>query len=421
MRINITISRFRPDDVEQLRNNMQAVIRALLSFQNEPRLLATDCSEQGSVNFMNDPDSDKSKRGATASSATSSPPVSDDALHNVVEPLRTPTNDLLFCIKDGLQRCDAALMDISGYRKYLGPDAETPSDVGPIQIHTKHAIAAFDIAESNILHSDNTPVSSIYDPDVIHLLVFSRRVRETIMTVTTLMDQVTAMQRVPDWPRVYLPSYPIWKAIHRTNAQVRHDRGGVTAGYYQKTFVEIARLLDKIKSLDYKPMSRFENETSKEESQTELNRPTMDSSTDIAPTSKKRKLRYKIWRGLYRLQGFESRYAFKVCLVTSLLSIPSYLPQSNGWWDQYEVWWVVVVSWAVMHPRVGGNVQDLVTRSGVAILGAVWSGIGSAAGNGNPYVMGVFAALYMIPMLYRYTISSHPVSAHSPRLLPFYL
>ena len=60
--------------------------------------------------------------------------------------------------------------------------------------------------------------------------------------------------------------------------------------------------------------------------------------------------------------------------------------------------------------RVGGNFQDLVTRAFCAFLGAVWGGLSYAAGNGNPYVMAVFAAIFMLPMIYRYTQSSHPRS-----------
>lgn len=117
-----------------------------------------------------------------------------------------------------------------------------------------------------------------------------------------------------------------------------------------------------------------------------------------------------MWRVLHRLQGFESKYALKACLVTSLLSVPSYLEQSKWWWDRYEGWWAVAMCWVVMHPRVGGNLQDLVNRALLAIFGAVWAGAAYAAGNGNPYVMAVFSAIYMIPMLYRYAHSTHPVS-----------
>ncbi|KAH0601692.1 hypothetical protein MHUMG1_00571 [Metarhizium humberi] len=275
MRINITVSRFRPDDVEQLRNKMQAVIRALLSLQAEPELLHESRSGQGCVVIVDRRDSDNVDEQSPPSSSNIHSVVqtaSDDMIRNVVEPLRAPTKDLLDSLKEDLRVCDAVLMDLSGYRKYLGPSEVVSSDLAPVQIRTKIAIAAFDNVESTILHSNDTPVSSIHDANVVQLLVFARRARETIATVEALMDQVASMQRVPDWPHAYLPSYPIWKAIHRTNAQVRHDRGGVTAGYYQKTFVEIARLLDKIKSLDYKTISQIQHGQAQEESQAEFNR-----------------------------------------------------------------------------------------------------------------------------------------------------
>lgn len=63
--------------------------------------------------------------------------------------------------------------------------------------------------------------------------------------------------------------------------------------------------------------------------------------------------------------------------------------------------------------RVGGNLQDLVTRASMAAFGAVWAGVAYSAGHGNPYVLGAFAVAYMTPMLYRFTQSSHPVGGTS--------
>lgn len=39
----------------------------------------------------------------------------------------------------------------------------------------------------------------------------------------------------------------------------------------------------------------------------------------------------------------------------------------------------------------------------------MWAGVAYAAGDGNPYVMAIFAAMFMLPMLYRFTQSNHPV------------
>lgn len=414
MTFEITISRFRPDDVKHLRNKIQAVLRAFLALETENFILANSNLEQASF-MMNIRSQSDMETPNTDDEAETSPRQIGRHINRIhVDKLQPPTLDLLRCMKDGLQHCDAALMDISGYRNHTGPPKGVSSDIGPIRIRTKQMKSAFDMAESTLLNSTESSISSIQDTNVVRLLVFARHVREAVATVENVMEHVEAMQQVPDWPRLHLPSYPLWKAIHRTNAQVRHDRGGVAAGSYQKTFIDIARQFDKIKSRDYQPVPR--NEDAPEDTELEPKRtqtiPDGQTSGKSKPTKKKR-LRYKLWRGLYRLQGYETKYAFKVCMVISLLAIPSYLNQGKDWWDMYEAWWAVVMSWAVMHPRVGGNIQDLVTRAFAAILGAVWSGVGYAAGNGNPYVMAVFAALYMIPMLYRYTISSHPVSCES--------
>ena len=59
---------------------------------------------------------------------------------------------------------------------------------------------------------------------------------------------------------------------------------------------------------------------------------------------------------------------------------------------------------------LGGNIQDLVIRTGCAALGTIWAGLAFAAGNGSPYVMAIFAAIFMLPMLYRFGQSNHPRS-----------
>lgn len=72
---------------------------------------------------------------------------------------------------------------------------------------------------------------------------------------------------------------------------------------------------------------------------------------DDAAASEERKFRYRLWRALRRFQGFEARFALKTTMVTSLLSVPAWLPQSRYWWNQYEIWWTVVMAWFMMHPR----------------------------------------------------------------------
>jgi hypothetical protein len=255
-------------------------------------------------------------------------------------------------------------------------------------------------------------------PEVVELFLFVHPIRQASNTVETLLVKVMEMQqRHPGW-RIYLPSYPFTKSLQRSNAQVRHDRGGLTAGFYFRSQAQLARTMKGMASI-YKPWPRKADSHEESESETDIARTnTMgkyEEEEDLALNRKSNvrretRLRYKTWAVLHRLQGFETRFALKVAITTSLLSVPAWLSQSRGWWNANEIWWAVVTVWVMSHPRVAGNFQDLVTRSFVGVLGAVWGGVTYGAGNGNPYVMAVLAAIYMIPMIYRYTQSSHPRS-----------
>lgn len=367
--MDLSISRFRPDDVRELRNVMQAVIRSMLSLGTDSFL--THCTE-----------------GPTT-------------------PLSASTKDLLECISEGVRRCDAALMEISGHRKYLGPPRDVSADVSALKIRIKQYMAAFDVAESTLLSSDGLPDTYSHEHAFVQSLVFARRTRELASIIQKLLGLVGRMQTLSNWPRPYLPSYPLSKVIFRTNKQIRHDRGGLVAVSYQVTFGQIEKALNTIKSKEHK-----------------LAKQTTNGTDNPAPATQRTigsGLRYDLWRLMYTLQGYESQYALKACIVTSLLSVPSYLPQSKGWWDRYEAWWAVAISWVLMHTRVGGNLQDLVSRGFFAILGAAWAAAGYAAGNGSPYVMGVFGAIYLLPMTYRFTQSSHPVRCIFPTITSYKL
>ena len=425
MRLDLTITRFRPDDFGDLRNLMQAVIRVFLSMETETFLFNQEGEEGMIAITLNAPTSPMSEDSQQRRTSASHRPVQyEDASLGVVKILSGPTRDVIDCMREALRRSDAALMDLSGYRKHLGPPAGLSSDIGPIQVRLKTTLAALDNVESHLLNSGELPSSSIQDSDVVQLFVFARHIREAADAVQKLLEKVEYMQGISDWPHLYLPSYPIWKSLHRANRQVRHDRGGITAGSYHSTFSEIAKLLDKIKSRQHRssprtrPNSAAPSRASSPEppldpqANVEKSHPTMDVEGDGDTQSTKTGKGYKVWRVLRQLQGFECRYAFKVVLVTSLLSVPSYL-KGRDWWDEYDMWWAVAVSWIMIHPRVGGNVQDLLTRAFAAFLGGLWAAAAFEAGDGNPYVLAAFATVYMIPMLYRYTQSSHPVCPSS--------
>ena len=432
--LDISITQFKPLDVRILRNRMQAVIRSLLALKMETHPF--DDLDRSGVIGRPSPIShlDASQLGRTTHlnrTSTSDAVIDIDSLkgrprNNTVDGaasliatlLADPTMELLSCMRTSLTRCDAVLVSMSGYRKYLGPPESVSSDVVGALKRIRKAMIKYDTKEKALMERYALPPTYTNYSEVVELFLFVHPIRQASTSVEALLVQVMEMQqRRPGW-RIYLPSYPFIKSLQRTNAQVRHDRGGITAGFYFRSQEQLARSMRGMANV-YKPWPRTANIHEEPESEIDVTRTNtigkyeqeekqaLDRKSNI---SREKRLRYRLWAILHRLQGFETRFALKVAITTSLLSVPAWLSQSRRWWDNNESWWAVAVVWLMSHPRVAGNFQDLVTRALFGVLGAIWGGLAYGIGNGNPYVMAVFAAIYMIPMIHRYTQSSHPRS-----------
>lgn len=371
--IDFSLSRFDPDDVRDLRNLMQAVIRSLLSlkmeahvFNDHEELKLKDASRYHTAapNMDNSRvsvpdiqidtvlDIDKPRKVDLRERTRRQ----EQAAQLVVDKLADPTLDCLLWIETALQRCDAVLMDMSGYRRYLGPPKETSSDILQVLTKMRKNMIKYDAEEDALLRHPGLPQVYSDHPDVVQMLLFSRPVRQAATATENLLIKVMAMQqKKPGW-RPYLPSYPFKKGLQRTNAQVRHDRGGVTAGYYFRSQSELADSLGAL-STTYKPLPRSieaDSEPMPLKRRATFAQLNQDGHlpNDYNPKEyEKRRIRYRLWKILHRLQGFETRFGLKVAIVTSLLAIPAWLDSSRGWWNENEIWWAIVIVWVMMHPR----------------------------------------------------------------------
>ena len=298
-----------------------------------------------------------------------------------------------------VKQADLTIMEIGGQSS----STESPK-LSQAVSRLRAAMDTFDAADSIIVADPNLPSTYVKSPDVMDLFLFVHPVRQTADKVDAFVSKVLHMQANSSGWRVRVPSHPFSKAIMRVNAQVRHDRGGLTVAFYFRGKRQLDRTMTDLQSVAYVPAARHDPVVNDQPADGEHQQEKKTVSKEKAT------FRYRLWTVLHRLQGFESRFAFKVCLVTTLISLPAWLLQSRDWWNNNESWWAVVTVWAMMHPRVGGTFQDLATRTFCAALGALWGGLAYAAGDGNPYVLAIFATIYMLPMLYRFTQSTHPRS-----------
>ena len=391
--IDFTISRFSPDHIRETRNLLQGVIRSILSIRPDTTLFDNSAGEDNLVESLQ-PKSD---------------PQGEKTMQLISDSLREPTRELIDAMIDVIEHADLIIMQIGGQHN----STKTPGLSSAVDT-LRLAEQSFDAADALLVAKPELSSSYAKSPAVIELFLFIHPVRQSADKVEAFGLKILEMKQKDRHWRIRAPSHPFTKAIMRTNAQVRHDRGGLTAAFYFRGKRQLDRTMADLQSVAYAPAARQHHPD--DVSTKQVPRIGKDQQLQERPsgktsiTSKRVDFRYWLWQVVHRLQGFETRFAFKVALVTTLVSIPAWLPQSRGWWNNNESWWAVVTVWAMMHPRVGGTFQDLAVRVSSAAIGAVWGGFAYAAGGGNQYVMAVFAALYMIPMLYRFTQSSHPRS-----------
>lgn len=409
--IEISVSRFHPDDVRSLRNLLQGVLRGVMAIRPRTNLfeIIASPSEVGSKGHVMATDV------RTTDEAVSSN-QSDRGVKIVTGILARPTRRLVDSILDCVSCLDLALMAIGGFRSSSTSSNGSTHDLVHILEHLRTSMSTFDLADNALIGHPALPQTYSSRPEIVEIFLFVHPIRQVAEKVEAVLVQVLEMEQQRRGWRINLPSYPWSKSLLRTNAQVRHDRGGLTAGPYFRSKRQLDRTMADLRSKAYIPRVRtqaVEEASNKAETQMSVIRK-YEEEKEIALEDRrvpdKVSFRYKLWKLMHRLQGFESRFALKVTAVTALISIPAWLPQSSDWWNSNESWWAVVTVWLMMKPRVGGTFQDLAMRTLCAVSGAVWAGLAYAAGGGNPYVLAVFSAVFMLPMLHRFTQSSHPRS-----------
>ncbi|KAL8970696.1 MAG: hypothetical protein Q9197_003679 [Variospora fuerteventurae] len=288
--IEISVSRFAPDDVRSLRNLAQSVIRALLSVKPDTQLFDIPSHISGQKN-------------ASVSG----------------------TQKTLVGKRDPVEQAIPLVLELIG---------------GRLASPTRGLIDAMAASDATLISDPTFPPRASTIPEAVALFLFVHSLRQAADKVQAFSEKVLQMQQSrPSWA-FRLPSYPLRKQFIRTNRQVRHDRGGLTAGFYFRTKAQLDRTMEDLQSRPFVPISKN-------------NVPGGGCIPDIITTEKRQtaatpeprigqtdqtKFRYKVWEILHRMQGFESRFALKIVLVTTLLSVPAWLEQSRDWWNTNDAW-----------------------------------------------------------------------------------
>lgn len=227
MKLDITVARFRARDIKDLRSLMQGVIRGLLAMKIanelfEDLLHSRPGTRRSALSIITEKSDDVRPENERPKPLF----ISNEEAHKKgVAVLQEPTQTLVAAMIGGLQACDAAFMDMSRHRSYLGPPKHVSSDVAFAEARLAAAAKQFDDAEGVLSGSQE---SRGYNQEIVRLLGLARSVRMTTDPIIKLMVRIREMQALSNRIRIDPPAYAFWKSLNRSNAQVRHDRGTVT-------------------------------------------------------------------------------------------------------------------------------------------------------------------------------------------------
>lgn len=242
--------------------------------------------------------------------------------------------------------------------------------------------------------------SSIEEKEVIDVMLYMHYLYEASKHIRQLLSEIDQLVNAPRKWKLSKPSYPWRRSLKRTTARITHDRGGESAAYYFRSKLDVEEAFKD----SYRLNDDKANTASGEDGKSDNER---SHRTKLADP---RGIRYDLWQLFHRFQDYETRFAIKASITIVLVCIPAWLEFTHSWYARHHLWICSVIAYVALHPRVGGNVGDFFARTVLSISGSLWGGIAYRARYGNPYVLGVFCAIYMIPALYRFLLTGHPRS-----------
>uniref|UniRef100_A0A060T7H2 ARAD1C21824p n=1 Tax=Blastobotrys adeninivorans TaxID=409370 RepID=A0A060T7H2_BLAAD len=316
--------------------------------------------------------------------------VRDKSSVSKLRAILSPVSDLLEQMTQTLDACREASVYLKTGKLTTALEDASASSVKQMvqqseeQLH--RAMIEMEKAYDSVALEDDNALDTQDNHEALSMMLYVFYIVEAAKLLERVCQEYCKIVQKRTW-RLSYPIYPLSRALERTTARITHDRGGESAQYYIQAKEDVEKAFEQI--YKHKPS------------------PHPDRNRKVEDP---RGFRYGLWKFLHGMQKYEARFTLKATITITIVSIPAYLDPTYSWYDRYDVWFSMIVTYLSMHPRVGGNVRDLITRSVFSIMGSLWGAIAYRTRYGDAYVRGLFCALFMIPCMYRYLFTRHPRS-----------
>ncbi|CCD26565.1 Bre4p NDAI_0H03920 [Naumovozyma dairenensis CBS 421] len=431
----VSISKFKTEDLKTLRNNLTTLsspLRVLplagkILDTSELEILYKDISER-KLNQENEDSNEISEDTSKFDTPTSfkangifTPLGSKGTNIFFVQILRNtfskPIFELILKMIVLLDSCEV----ISKFNNDSTASKDEMDNLERNMTKLKKRIYNLDVTYKKFTKSSFFSNDLLKDHDCVNIFLFLRYLRnaakDLIIVTNTVLKMGSNIHR-----RLNLPKYPLKRALHRLPKQCSIDEGSGNALHYFETKKDVDDIMEKlynsytsrhaynkgqdtlVSTTDAMDSAVVENDGKKEENSAAIPTRAIDH-TDFNLHTTKNPWRYRFWRFTIILGGQEMKWTFKILFVMTFLCLPSWLPESYRWYQEYQCWWCPMIFFMLSHSRYSGQWNTLIRRICFGLIGIFWGWAANQSRHfSNSFVVATFAGLIVIPFAINHLI-----------------
>lgn len=253
-----------------------------------------------------------------------------------------------------------------------------------------------DFTKSNIFSND-----LLSNSECVIMFVFLRYLRNSSKQLLAVLDACYDMGVGIHW-RLQRPHYPLKKALHRLPKQCTIDEGTDSFLYYYDTKKDVEEIFERVYNT-YTSKHAYIKNGDKKKSLRAIDHDEFNLHTTH------NEFRYKIWKFSNMVTGFEMKWSLKIVFCIIFLCLPTWLPGSYKWYQEFHCWWAALIFYMLVHRKPTGGFQRLLIRLIISIFCMFWGWAACQARHFcNPYVICTFAGILAVPMAINLLIYRNP-------------
>lgn len=300
-----------------------------------------------------------------------------------------------------LELLDESIMVFTKYNSKNPNVTEITKKIEDTKLKLKKRINKLDRAYKDFTKLNIFSNDLLSNSECVIIFVFLRYLRNSAKNLLEVLDACHNMGKDIHW-RLQLPHYPLKKALHRLPKQCAIDEGSDSFLHYYDTKKDVEEIFERIYN-SYTSKHAYIKKNDKTNSLRAIDHDDFNLHTT------RNELRYKIWKFSNIMSGFEMKWSLKIVFCIIFLCLPTWLPESYKWYQEFQCWWAALIFFILVHRKPTGGFKRLLIRLVISIFCMFWGWAACQARHfGSPYVICTFAGLLAIPVAINLLIYQNP-------------